>query len=392
MTTLYGLWVDGVEVLDGGFRRARYAESGACSSSSISFNLEAFPNPLSAEDPYDEVEVGDGPDDETNPAPWMSEAWPESADFHGFWSDTPNGLVGLDSTPIDVPVSQLGGRLGGAYLGGARNGPREVTVTLWASADTELAMNYGLRWLAQRLLGTNRLGCTRPVIAIRDAPADPENPTRGLHLLHGAGLTTAPVAIEADDDECLLRKVTFTITAGDPCLYGQVSPIDNITVTYEDCDTLGMDAYECGPVPDQTLCVPIPAPGLGASGAVIDIVNPSEFCTGDLVIETWVDSAATGCGTEAGDANFTVGIASIPPGGSLKVNMARREVLYKPSGGSWGPGFEYLVLHGGAAPTWPIASDTALIVKVGPANGADIPPDTGFDVAVASVTKTGCAF
>lgn len=78
-------------------------------------------------------------------APWFDPAFPESADFAGFYPHTFEGLESTYTRDVTEIVT------GGAVLGRLRAGPRTLLWRGWLFGRTCCSVAYGLRWLTSTL-------------------------------------------------------------------------------------------------------------------------------------------------------------------------------------------------------------------------------------------------
>jgi hypothetical protein len=188
--------------------------------------------------------VGCDPDPYSNPAddlaPWYDPAFPESADFAGFW---PTTFTGLESTYTrDVTPVATGG--GGGVIGRLRAAPRTMTWHGYLFGRTCCAVAYGLRWLTS-VLRQSRCGaecggermdllvCCPPQVeeptdcgcAVLSPPGIPADDD-AFRTLYNTGLVEGPLvkSERGASGRCgcsTITEIEFSIVAGNPHLYRQ---------------------------------------------------------------------------------------------------------------------------------------------------------------------------
>jgi hypothetical protein len=178
-------------------------------------------------------------------APWYNPVYPESADALGFFVEE---WTGLDSPHVARAVSP---RQYGGQLGTLKASQRVMKLNVIAFARTERAMEYLFRWL-EATLGSVCSGCATDEILIRRfCPTDLSQLWEGVVELREVGLVEG-VTWEndlSDVNRCFIRRLSFALAAGDPCMYlpGTNGPaptvadvatcLDNITTNegFENC-------------------------------------------------------------------------------------------------------------------------------------------------------------
>lgn len=158
-----------------------------------------------------------------DPAPWYNPDYPESADALGFWVEEWTGLGAGHTSRSVVNVGRSGG---GVTLGRATSTGRVMKFQVLLLARTEDAMQYLFDWLDATLTGTCG-GCVNENLWYRRTCGDPIEPVKGVGEMRQVGLTEG-LEWQADvfqRGSCYLRRVSFTLTAGDPCVYLPDSPI-----------------------------------------------------------------------------------------------------------------------------------------------------------------------
>lgn len=162
-------------------------------------------------------------------APWYNGS-DMSAEAYGFLIEE---WTGLDGAHHQRSSTQLGAGMGGARYGPQSHGPRVMKINMLIHGATDRGCNYLFRWLEQRLLEC--CACSTQQVWFREYDpgfdiGDIENGLARLNnvvLLDGPTWETEPVALL----DCYIRRCSFTLTAGDPCLYGVVAEGDNEELT-----------------------------------------------------------------------------------------------------------------------------------------------------------------
>lgn len=179
-----------------------------------------------------------------NPAdnPWYDPAAPESIDFAGLLVTS---LTGLEPGLFQRPVIETAGV--GAIIGQGRQTAPQIVVTGLLMAASCCAAEYGLRWLSSALrqscapgaLCAGRdllfLSC-EPSFPDEDCPENEGQDYEALlapyyRTLKNAALVSGPVVSNIIPrgcptcHECAFMEVTFTIAAGDPCIYRDPIPL-----------------------------------------------------------------------------------------------------------------------------------------------------------------------
>jgi hypothetical protein len=151
-----------------------------------------------------------------DPAPWYDPSRPESADGIGFWVEE---WTGLDGSHISRPTSAAGPF--NTALGRIGAGGRVMSLNVLVLAMNEPAMEYMYRWLESLLLSYCSSCATDYAYIRRYCPPSAVDPSEGVVELRNLGLV-GPMKWEAPPVEalgCTMRRLSFTLMAGDPCMY-----------------------------------------------------------------------------------------------------------------------------------------------------------------------------
>jgi hypothetical protein len=220
-------------------------------------------------------------------APWYDASEPSSAEFGGFYVLSADGL-GPGETTRTLTERASGG---GSLLGRAKQTSPQVTVTGVLFGKTCCAATYGLRWLRSILRGPcgSADGCNGgdllffdccPDLDCGDTPQACAQPYQRLlkdvAVIQSPRITgqfhgTSNCAGVADCQGASVLQVEFTLSAGRPCVYGNVLDVATVAlgnVNDECVEWLPVAAGKCpgdpcAPAPSALIdpeCPPPPAP------------------------------------------------------------------------------------------------------------------------------------
>lgn len=290
----------------------------------------------------------------TDPAPWYNANYPHSADALGFyieaWTGLDDGHVSRGSTPIGG-----GGTLAGPLSAEGRIMKLNVSIFGRSNEATE----YLFRWLAATLSGVCST-CSTSSIMIRRYCGIPEDPWDGVAQLRRVGLKEG-LKWEAELVErgaCYFRRASFTLEAGDPCMYLPDSDrevhVDDQDANLAAClDTLTLD-------PEREFCRPacselsndcrtirtIDVDPLGAMGPVVTWENTENSYTYPFRAIVYHDPHGTGaqpnpCGLQVLGEVY---VRALPPSASARWDVTGRVFEYRDvSTGGWVNGAAYLM-------------------------------------------------
>jgi hypothetical protein len=270
-------------------------------------------------------------------APWYNSMYPESADALGFFVEE---WTGLDSPHIVRPVSP---RHRGGQLGVLSTKERVMKLNVVLFSRTEKAMEYLFRWL-ETTLSSICAGCGVDSILVRRYCPNFDSNTslwdgvaemREVGLIEGLSWESEPLP----HNQCLVRRLSFTLAAGDPCLYSNdtdvaVSASANMATCLSTA-TIDPERSTCRPS-----CVELPSAcrtvftfttdSLGAAGPVLTLDNNTEFYGVPLRAICYADPAGIGvspnpCGLPILGELYT---APQPPYSTLVWDVAGRRVTY----------------------------------------------------------------
>ena len=151
-------------------------------------------------------------------APWNNGS-AAAAEAVGFYIEEWTGLDGAHHTRS---ATGRGSSRGGAEFGPQSHRHRVMKLNVLILGTTERSVNYLFRWLEQSLLNCCGTCGTQELWVREFCPPDPEhNPDDGLANLDNVALLQGPSweAPPAENGQCLIRRCSFTLGAGDPCMY-----------------------------------------------------------------------------------------------------------------------------------------------------------------------------
>lgn len=272
------------------------------------------------------------PDWPGNPAPWW-DGIPGSlsSKAYGFWVEEWTGLDGAHTTRN---VSSRANRRGGGNLGSLFSGPRVWTMNVVLVGANGAALEDLFRWLESSLMDCCDPCGTGDMLIRTTCPPDGD-PSYGVYRVKNAALT-AGVAWQDPPLEglgCILRRVSFTITVADPCLYSCVTNCAD----EEELPGIGMCVpfhlwagcdVACSDFEAYRICCPVPATNRGTSAPIVTMLNDSLFDSPPMRIYGMLDPMLNGCDPCSLTVCQDIQTHPIPAGGTLLVDSAQRRVLY----------------------------------------------------------------
>lgn len=225
----------------------------------------------------------------TDKAPWFAASEPESFDFGGLYIMSVEGLG--PGTYSRSSTARANGQ--GNLFGPPVQASPQIVVTGLLMARTCCAAQYGLRWLSNVLRGSCGAECDGDDLTFleccpewcEDAPEfvsyeDCLEPY--LRTLKGVSLISGPTITARYGSTCgcgcrscdggKLLQVTFTLSAGQPCVFREPVTIESGVMfdpdTLEECPTWVLadentECRDCPPADDclvDPTCTPAPAP------------------------------------------------------------------------------------------------------------------------------------
>jgi hypothetical protein len=274
----------------------------------------------------------------TDPAPWYSSLYPESADAYGFWIEE---WTGLDDAHISRPVTTYGAPWGGAQLGGIRASERVMKLNVVLFGRNEAAIEYLYRWLATTLSSVCS-SCEVDSVLIRRICPTNGDLWQGVARMDKVGLVEG-VRWESDPTNqsmCSVRRLSFGLTAGDPCMYvditDEVTPITSANLTTCFGATLtDADRAPCRPTCNElhSSCRTVftfTHEALGACGPVVRLFNDNDehslpvrlICYGD---PNGIGITPNPCGLPVLGEVY---VRPLPPWSTLLWDVVGRKVSY----------------------------------------------------------------
>lgn len=278
--------------------------------------------------------------------PWYNASSAASQEAYGLLIEE---WTGLDGAHHKRSSYQTGQRQGGAYFGPGTADMRTMKMNVLLHGSTERGLNYLFRWLEQQLLNCCTSNCgTRQLWLRQFCPTNPaSDPTEGvlraerIVLLEGLQWEAPPV----QDSACFLRRASFTLAAGDPCLYDETiiasppmrSTIAGVTITpTATASVMASCATWAGT--NRRAQADIPTPEYGQAAPVVTITSPmSVYLTAGVPTRATLPVMRITCysdpnGTGDPCRAFKMGeliIEGVQMAGlTLRIDMAQRRVTF----------------------------------------------------------------
>lgn len=284
--------------------------------------------------------------------PWYNGSTASTEAF-GFFVEQ---WTGLDGAQHSREVAPSGQRKGGAYFGPMTDSGRTMKMNVLLHGSSERGLEYLFRWLEQTLLNCCD-PCGWQTAWIREfCPTDATvDPNEGVARLERVALIEGPTweAEPVPDGSCYLRRVSFTLVAGDPCMYRE--PISNgsgISTLASITPVSSLTPASCAKWQGTNLRVQgdLTIPQYGSAAPILRILSPGES-TGStrkslpvLRIAGYADPNLTDDPCRGNLLGELVLEGSGSSGLELLVDMAQRRVLYRttPGGGPWLDGSRFI--------------------------------------------------
>lgn len=245
--------------------------------------------------------------------------------------------TGLDGSHQSRAVSQYATSRGGAWFGPNTAANRVMKLNVNILGQTERGCNYIFRWLEQQLFGCCGGGGT--TMWMREYCPDITTPSAGLARMENValiqGITWESQPME--DSGCFLRTASFTLSAGDPCMYRDDGTTTTGTVLKSTATalatTLMLDTTlgaPCGVWTGTGVAVTaaIPVPRYGASTAVVTIDSSNDqgpIYLPPMRIVGYVDRLGVGTTNPClGTVVSQLLLVGIPAGVIVEIDMARK--------------------------------------------------------------------
>lgn len=269
-------------------------------------------------------------------APWYNANNVASTEALGFLIEE---FTGLDGAHHQRAIQPVGALRGGSVPGVLSHKHRTMKLNVLLHGTSERGLNYLFRWLEQQLLnccgndGYQQLWVREscPILAL---------PEEGLQMLNEVVLVEGPTweAQPTNNSGCYLRRASFTLAAGDPCMYAVDSDVSAATMTTSGV-TLTTSTATRGwwAGTDKYLAAAMPAGRVGRVGPIVTISSPLENRTGarksipDLVITGYAAPRNDGFATltDAYPIGEIVIAGAASAGLVIEVNVPGRQVRYR---------------------------------------------------------------
>ncbi len=291
-------------------------------------------------------------------APWYSERFPQSADALGFYIEQ---WTGLDDGHLKRDSTGIGGYGGGSRLGNLSSEGRIMKLNVTLFGLTNEATEYLFRWLSSVLSNVCSTCDTSSILIRRYCPAI-EDPWDGVVQLRRVALVEG-LRWEAELIErgaCMMRRASFTLEAGDPCMYmPDTDRLANDFDTDADVDaclaaaTLNEDRLNCRPGCTELTSTcrtirTIEADPLGAVGPVVTWENSQGTPTYPFRAIVYSDPGELGavpnpCGLQIVGELY---VRAMPAYSSLRWDVPGRVIEYRDhTTGGWTSGFFLIDLN-----------------------------------------------
>lgn len=271
-------------------------------------------------------------------APWYDPNRPESADAFGFFIEE---WTGLDSAHVQRPVASAGTYR--SSLGALSARERVMKLNVLLIGRTERSVEYLFRWL-EMVLSDVCSGCGTSSLYFRRFCPTGADKGEGVAEIRQTGLSesvtweTDPI----DGGSCVLRRISFSITAADPCIYvnGTTTAVETTAETMSTCIT-GM-ALSTSRKPSRPSCQELPVScrniftfevnPLGTAAPILKLVNDNVAYSMPLRAiaytnpgEMTLTPTSNVCGLPRLGEIY---VAPLPPYSELVWDVAARDVYY----------------------------------------------------------------
>lgn len=300
--------------------------------------------------------------------PWDNSSI-DAAEALGFYIEEWTGLDGAHHARSVTPVGAL---RGGAYFGPQSHKHRTMKINLLLLGTSERGLNYLFRWLEQQLLncctacGSQDLylreKCPELTHYIASEFEDGWGRMRRVALLDGPTWEAAP----AVDAGCYIRRVSFTLGAGDPCIYGTIAAGTTATSTagFVGSQPAASEVACAGWAgTDRQVSATLVVPDYGSVAPKITITSPYESTTSGTpkhVPDLRIFGLAQYNGAPTCDPCQSPKVGELilsgyqAAGMEIVIDMAARSIRYRQqmSGEEWQDGSRYLARQMRAVKRW----------------------------------------
>lgn len=298
-------------------------------------------------------------DTDITDAPWASTD-PAFRDALGFFIEEWTGLDGAHHTRGTTP---LGNPPGGARFGPQSARERVMAFNVTLVGKSARGLNYLFRWLESTLLASCS-PCETNSLWFREHCPDGYTATlleEGLCRMDEVALIAGPTweSPPVEEAGCYLRRVSFTLAAGNPCAYRIPATASTNTATWAATGSLSPSLEQlapCGLFVGSSMqhAVTVTPPSIGLTSPVVTITSPYLDVSGSPGVQaTLPDLRIVGFIDDAGIGSFRpceqrrVGlftIAGVPSGSELVIDCSTGTAtvrnLYTDS--EWTDGSQYI--------------------------------------------------
>lgn len=162
-------------------------------------------------------------------APWYVTGNTASTEGYGFYIEE---WTGLDGVHHSRSITPYGPGRGGATFGRQTSAHRTMAINVLLVGASNRGLNHLFRWLESTLLSS--CACENPSMWFREYCPDVSSLTDGLARADDVALV-GPVQWESpplEDAGCFVRRASFVLASGSPCLFREPTTGTSFTSTY----------------------------------------------------------------------------------------------------------------------------------------------------------------
>jgi hypothetical protein len=317
----------------------------------------------------------------TDPAPWYDAAVSESATFLGY-----RVLNVTKANPLDRPIARLIANVTGTPTGGViapfKPSAQRYNFAVLLFACDELSMEYGYRWLEDRLINGCPPGdtpCSIYEVEFRNTcqhftgpPTQAEN-LKGRWFLKNCGLVEGPIWGEdpLPGMRKYVRRAEFSIVSEQPWTYGTPTGLTSEeafpAIATDTCGSPTFEAFFCRTVPVDSTVITNDTPG--ALSFLVE-VHADDYTMQDVVIK--VLSGACPGGAEV----WSLHVDRIPPENKFTLDTSTNTLLMTNNVGASVDGTPFIDISAGPISFAALEGLTGSYCVVIEADECAIRPDT----------------
>lgn len=208
-------------------------------------------------------------------APWYRSTNPASGEALGFAIEEWTGLDGAHHQRTMQPIGSL---RGGGQPGALSHKHRVMKINVLLHGTSDRGLTYLFRWLEQQLLNCCGSDGIQQLWWRETCPAL-GSPTEGLQMLNEVVLVEGPTweSQPTSASGCYIRRASFTLASGDPCMYAVPSSVASATMTLSGAIlSASTSVRKWWSGTDKYLAAALPAGLVGRVGPVVTISSPLE--------------------------------------------------------------------------------------------------------------------